>query len=163
MSDAIPDNRPAHRKRLEKIAEAITFVLFMGTLVSQTPLVMTAAALWTVVTLALPLFWRGAFTFAIRGSVTPEEFEKHGLPEPHQITSLTLIAFVLGLTGTFALWGGDLLTVLTSAAIIGGLLFVAVYAVDPPIRTTKQLVFLAVQCLLWGVGTFAAILGLIFG
>jgi hypothetical protein len=161
MSEAPPDNRPAHRKRVEKIAEAITFVLFIGTLVSQTPVVMAIAALWPVMALALPLFWRGAFTFAIRGSVTQEEFQKHGLREPRQITALTLVGFALGLAGTFALWGGDLLTVLLAALALGGVLFVAIYAVDPPIRTTKQAIFLAVQCLAWGIGTFAAILGLI--
>ncbi len=124
---------------------------------------MAGAATWTILALALPLFWQGAFTFAIRSSITQEQFLNEGLPEPRQLTSLALMAFVLGLTGGLALWRVSLLTVVAGAAIPGAILFAAVYAVDPMIRTTKQMLFLAMQCVLWGVGVFAAILGLTVG
>jgi hypothetical protein len=161
MSDAPPDPRPLHRKRIGAVAEGITFVLFIGVLTNTWPPIRATAAIWTILALALPLFWRGAFTFAIPRSRSYDELMNDGISEPRSLSAVAFMSFVLGITGVLTLWGADLLTVLASAAVFGGVLFAAVCAVDPPIRTAKQLAFLAVQCLLWGVGVLATILGLL--
>jgi hypothetical protein len=72
MSDASSDTRPAHYKRIGSIVEGLTFVLFVGTLTSQTPYVMAAAVIWTIMALALPLIWRGAFTFSVQRTQSQE-------------------------------------------------------------------------------------------
>lgn len=161
MSDAPPEARRT-RNVVGSIAEGITFVLFIGTLTSQEPIVMAIAATWTFTALALPIFWRGAFTFAIQRAPSQEELSQTGLPEPRTVSTLVMMSLALGIVGSLASWGANPWIVLGEAVVLGGVLFAATYAADPPIRTAKQTGFLAAQCVFWGVGARAAILGLVF-
>ncbi|HRK63956.1 MAG TPA: hypothetical protein PLN53_06130 [Terricaulis sp.] len=156
----------AHRthKRLGKIEEGVTFVLFVVTLASQSPVLMAVAAIWVVLTLALPLFWRGAFTFALARSRAPDEPLEPDPSEPKSIGSLMMMALALGIVSCFALWGASLpivIVVVSVAAALGSALFAAIYVVDPPIRTAAQMALLAFECLLWGIGACVVVLRLL--
>jgi hypothetical protein len=161
MSDASSDTRPAHYKRIGSIVEGLTFVLFVGTLTSQTPYVMAAAVIWTIMALALPLIWRGAFTFSVQRTQSQEVSLESGLREPIALSTLGMMSLVLGIVGAIASWGAPLFVVISEAAVLGCVLFAATCAVDPPMRTAKQMAFLAVECAFWGVGARAAIVGLL--
>lgn len=116
---------------------------------------MAVAVIWPILTLALPLFWRGVFTFALARSRTPDEPAEPDPPEPITLVSLGMMALVLGIFSCFALWGSPLpvlLVVLALAAALGSVLFATIYVIDPPIRTPPQRALLAFECLLWGIG-----------
>lgn len=163
MSDAPVEAHRTH-KRLGKIEQGVTFVLFVATLTGQVPVFMAVAAFWVVLTLALPLLWRGAFTFALARSRAPDDPLEPDPPEPISIGSLFMMALALGIVSCFALWGASqpvVIEVVGVGAALASVLFAAIYIVDPPIRTAAQMALLAFECLLWGIGACVAVLRLL--
>ena len=144
---------PSQHPRLTKIVDGITFVLFIGALVTPYPPILIAAAAWTFLVLALPLLFRGAFTLAI-----PRHANLNGEP-PRQLIALSMMSMALGITGVIGAFRMPLVYALGDASIFGSALFLAALAADPQLRTPTQATLLLAQCAFWTLGARVAIVG----